>query len=111
MFVINSCRKTDRPAPEVTYNNELEQKFFNSHASSNPMVRSITSFVKGQNNKYHFVENLVKQIGFPYWDKAITISNSGHWGRGSGINEDSANITYISFVRDTQNHVNASLKL
>lgn len=53
-----SCRKMDRLV-ERTVNNE--SRFFNEHRSDEPVVQAVTQFVKGQNDKYNFVERLVKQ--------------------------------------------------
>src|SRR5689334_2426543 len=74
---ISACRKTDR----VTINAEKErvnvEKFFTSHQSTNPTIIAAQEFVKNQNDSFHFVENLVKKIGFPYWDKSLVFSKPG----------------------------------
>jgi hypothetical protein len=103
MFVINACRKTDNQATAKKINGE---KFFNSRKSSNPLVQSVTGFIKRQNEKYNFVEKTVNQIGYPYLDKAVIMTAPSGSHRGAS---DSTNIIYVPFVRDTQNFVNASL--
>jgi hypothetical protein len=51
----------------------------------------------------------VSLIGFPRWDKAIKNGNkSSRQGRSAS---DTINITYIPFVRDTENFVNASMTI
>ena len=101
-----SCRKTGEQSNTIlTLSND--SKFFTNHASINPLVQAITRFSKGQNNKFHFVDKLVEQIGFPFWDKAITVAGNTA-SRGAS---DSNFITFIPFVRDTQNHVNATLEV
>ena len=108
LLVYISCRKIDRQTDKPV-NTSTESKFFTNHASSNSLVQAITQFVKGENSRYKFVDKLVKQIGYPYWDKATIVSKS-HIGVVNRANtEDSVNITYIPFVRDSQNYVNASL--
>ncbi len=106
LLVYISCRKVDRQ-PDEPSTSLIESKFFTNHVSPNPLVQAITQFTKGQNNKYQFVDKLVKQIGYPYWDKAITVA-SGASNRGAS---DSNYITFIPFVRDSQNYVNATLEV
>src|SRR5688572_25067647 len=73
-LLFNACRKID-------YRNDqsikaLEERFFNSHKSSEPHVQALNGFMKRRNDKDHFVERTVKQIGYPYWDKAINVTGS-----------------------------------
>lgn len=106
LLVYISCRKIDRQPDEST-TSSTESKFFSSHPSSDPLVQAINQFVKKENNKYHFVDKLVKQIGYPYWGKSIVISGNKHIG-GRGAS-DSTNTIFIPFALDSQNVVNASL--
>lgn len=108
-LVFHSCRKTDR-INEIssTINAQQESKFFNEHKSTEPLVQAITRFVKGQNEKYHFVKNIVDKIGYPRWDKSLTVSKPGNLNFNN-LSDDSTIITYIPFVRDSQNFVNAAL--
>lgn len=103
LFFTNSCRKIDYQTKRT---NESEERFFNGHKSGEPLVLSITHFMKRQNDKYGFVGKTVKQIGYPFWDKAIIVSEPASDQIGES---DSTNITYIPFVRDSQNYVNAAL--
>lgn len=104
-FLVNGCSKMDKQEISGSVN-MVEERFFNSRTSSDLLVQSITKFMRRNNDKYHFVEKTVKQIGYPYWDKAITVSTPS--GENIG-NSNSASITYIPFVRDSQNFVNAAL--
>jgi hypothetical protein len=108
-----ACRKTDRliSEPKNTARHEIEDKFFNSKNSTEPLVQSITKFIKKQNDKLHFVEKVVNQIGYPQWNKTIIVSGSRTTGNPSISNAlgDTVEITYIPFVRDSQLYVNASL--
>ena len=93
-----ACRKTDRQ--QITEKNvsAIEEKFFNSHRTSDPIEKALVDFIKNKNDKEHFVEKTVSLIGFPRWDKAIKNGNkSSRQGRGAS---DTVNITYIPFVRD-----------
>jgi hypothetical protein len=108
LLVYISCRKVDRQ-PDKPINTSVESKFFNSHRSSDPLETSLVGFLKRENDKKHFVEPTIKQIGFPYWDKGIKVAaKSRRHGRGAS---DSAFVVYVPFVRDSQNYVNASLAI
>jgi hypothetical protein len=48
-----ACRKIDRP--NDVQSPMKENKFFNAHSTSDPIVMSARSFVKSQNDKYHFL--------------------------------------------------------
>lgn len=101
-----SCRKVDTlPQDQLTLNPQ-EEIFFNSHRTSDPTEKKLVEFIKRKNDKLHFVEKTAKQIGFPRWDKALTKKNPLINGRSSS---DSITITYVPFVRDSQNYVNAAM--
>jgi hypothetical protein len=102
-----SCRKTDSRVPAETKEN-IENQFFNSRSTANPVVKAVMDFMKRKNESSPFVEKTVQQIGYPYWDKAIIVSLPGVSGRGAA---DSTSVIYIPFVRDSQNYVNASLAI
>lgn len=91
-------------------NSGMSEKFFSAHNSSEPAIKAVQSFVLHQNDRYHFIDNLVNRIGLPYWDKALIFSNNqtGNNHRSSSAS-DSFTVVYIPFVRDTQQFVNASL--
>jgi hypothetical protein len=106
--VYAACRKTDQSADKPLAEG-IESRFFSRHASANPLVKAITAFAKKENEKYSFVERMVKQIGYPQWDKAIIISGARSDKISGRSAEDSIELTYIPFVRDSQNYVNATL--
>ncbi len=99
-----SCRKTEKILTETK--STIETKFFNTHVSSDTYVQKIAAYVSRQNEKYQFLEKLTSRVGFPYWDKSFVFLNTNAATRGSN---DSANMIYIPFVRDSQHFVNASL--
>ena len=102
-----ACRKmdsltTEEPSPQVK-----ESRFFNEHKSSNPQVQGIADYVKRQNDKLGFVEKTTQMIGYPRWDKAMVIEKPvNQLLEDEGGNQQ---VTYIPFVRDSQNYVNAAL--
>lgn len=69
-----SCRKTDKGPNEVKdpgVNSFIEERFFNTNRTENPVEKSLVNFIKKRNDKEHFVVATVKQIGYPRWDKAL----------------------------------------
>ncbi|MCB0739595.1 MAG: hypothetical protein KDB92_00740, partial [Chitinophagaceae bacterium] len=108
--VVNGCRKTDKlMQPPITgnNNNSVEEKFFNNHASTEPLVKALNGFLQRTNDTLHFVEKTVSRIGYPRWDKALSFAKLATAGKGNSA--DSTTITYIPFVRDSQNYVNATM--
>ena len=111
LYLLPAGRRINLPPPPETGDSvsRIEQNFFNTHRSADASEKAIVEYMKRQNDKLHFVAQTVKQIGYPRWDKAITISKTDASVNGRGQTADSANIFYVPFVRDSQNYVNASL--
>ncbi len=107
LAVCVSCRKLDR-SPNSPSDNETVARFFTEHASTDSRIQNIVAFLNQKNGKHNFVGKMVKQIGFPYWDKSMIISKASE---GSRLSEDSGKIFYIPFVRDTQHYINSLLLL
>lgn len=101
-----ACKKNDLKEEKKSPLNKIESRFFNEHQSKDTLIQSIITFIKGQNGKYRNVEKIVSQIGYPYWDKATIVSKPVV---ATAIANDSDHITYIPFVRDSEDFVNASL--
>lgn len=107
MFSYLSCRKRDIfTEAEKTNTNSLEEKFFNTHRTADPTEKALVGYLKKVNDKDKFVEQTVQQIGYPRWDKAITLVNKK---KAQNLLGDSIQTFYIPFVRDSQNFVNASM--
>jgi hypothetical protein len=92
-----ACRKTDSQIEKPVSANQ-ESKFFDSHRSADPLEEALVNFIKSKNDKDNFVELVIKRIGFPRWDKAITRPAKSR-SRNGRIESDSATLTYIPFVR------------
>jgi hypothetical protein len=107
IFLFNACRKTDQQTdqPSITIENS---KFFSNHRTADPSEAAIVDFIKRKNAKSPFIDKVISQIGYPYWDKMVIVPAKGRTtGRG---NEDSSQTTFfVPFVRDSQNFVNASM--
>jgi hypothetical protein len=104
----SACRKVDQqPARDEGSTPAIkESRFFTEHRSTNPQVQSIMQWLQNKNAKKDFVTQTSKQIGFPYWDKALITNPPNRGARGAS---DSGLVIYIPFVRDSQNYVNASM--
>lgn len=100
-----SCRKMDQRHAEPAGQNP-ETRFFALHSSNKPLIQSISQYFKHLNEKDHFVEKTIQRIGYPRWDKAVTVKSPAVFHRGAS---DSVELTYIPFVRETEDFVNASL--
>lgn len=107
-LLFQSCKKSDQGFLEEKEFTSMERKFFFTNRTRDLTESKLVDFFIRQNRSKRFVEQTIKIIGFPKWEKMITIkSKSGISGRGAS---DSLLTTYlIPFVRDSQNYVNASL--
>ncbi len=118
-----SCKKIDNHSSNSSeaYIAQVENRFLNEHSSSDPTILTLIDFVKRKNDKNHFISKTVERIGYPYWDKSLSIKKQSISGTikknimGTSNNESvtdtakSVDIYYVPFVRDAQNYVNASM--
>jgi hypothetical protein len=113
-----SCRKNDVEQVTAQQRESTESRFFNSHRSQDPVETAIVGFVKRRNSKTHFVEETVKRIGYPRWDKAFKPSTSvtvqkvkvlGKNANNGTASPDNYDVYYVPFVRDEEDRVNASM--
>lgn len=113
-----SCRKTDIPTIDATAINAqtVEGKFFGQHRTASVEESAIAEFVRGRNSKTHFVEETVKRIGYPRWDKMVKVKTgnsmvikSNSTTSPTSSYTDSYYTYYLPFVKDSQNHVNATM--
>ncbi len=112
IVLTQSCRKVEQPssAPAISMK-EVEAKFFNNYRSANATESALVNFLSRRNDSSHFVENAAKRIGYPRWDKSLKFnSRSSITGRAEN-NSSTASITFIPFVRDSQNYVNALMAI
>ena len=108
ILLFQSCKKSDQVASPEKELSSLERKFFFTNRTGDLTEGKLVDFLIRQNRSKSFVEKTTKIIGFPRWEKMITVKRkNGVSGRGAS---DSLLTTYfIPFVRDSQNYVNASL--
>lgn len=107
LAVYAACRKVDMPKEKVELTmDQKREKFFSRHPSSDKHVQFINLWLNKMNVNNDFVKLTTERVGIPRWDKAMLYRTSSAGSRG---NSDSAIITFIPFVRDGQDYVNASL--
>lgn len=109
VLIFNGCRKTDNSdvISSVKKESKDSTKFFSNHSPNNPAVINVQNFIKGQENKHPFINNLTNRVGFPYWDKSLVFSNVKSKSSQVSLADNSAIVVYVPFVRDSQNYVNA----
>lgn len=110
MLIITACRKTDRLSNGAEKEKINSEKFFKAHQSANSVIIAAQQFVKNQNDRYHFVENIIRKIGLPYWDKSLVFPNRNTVNSISTESVgDSNTVVYIPFVAESGNDVKTSL--
>jgi len=106
LLVFIACRKQDQTT--LLPDSAIEKKFFTIPAGTHEDVKAIAALIKRQNKKSHFVEDLVRRVGYPYWETAMMIKNdkTGVNGRsGSG----DAEYVVIPFAIAEQEQTRSSL--
>jgi hypothetical protein len=112
LILFISCKKIDSTQEEIRSTpNEILDKFFNKNRTNDPREAALVTYLKNRNIKENFVENIVKKIGYPRWDKVLQFPNEVKTTTSSSLVDDSTSIYHIPFVRDSQNFVNASMIL
>jgi len=101
IFIINACRKFDRTLKKEV---NPEEKFFAISSSTPSPIRKIHDFVTKQNDKKHFVSKVVKNFGYPLWNKALFVDRS--LGRTSA---DLSDLVYIPFAKDSYDCITSVL--
>ncbi len=111
MLFETACRKIDTStSPDVNQGSAAENRFFNTHRTTDPTEKKLMEYLRHQNNKLHFVEQTAMQIGFPRWDKIMAFPKQ-HTSSANLLDNQSDSVYYIPFVRDSQNYVNATLRV
>lgn len=112
LILFISCKKIDSiQEDKLSNSNEIANKFFNTHRTSDPKEAALVNYLKNRNIKENFVEGIVNRIGYPRWDKAFQFPNKTKSNASTNLVGDSTSIYHIPFVRDSQNFVNASMIL
>jgi hypothetical protein len=108
-LLIHSCRRIQREElPEVKVNT-VKEKFFDVPATVDPIIKALADKIRRQNDQYNFVDELVKRVGFPKWDKSLIVTNEGSRTAVARVMDDSTALVYIPFAIDSLGLVKATL--
>lgn len=107
--VINSCRRIQREELLPEKRNNIESKFFNVPATVEPVIKALANKIYRQNEQYHFVDDLVKRVGFPVWNKSLIVTSKGVRNSTAKVMDDSTTLVYIPFTIDSSHLVKATL--
>lgn len=66
LAIYAACRKIDFESSKEKAKINPEEKFFNPHKATNPVIGSLAAFMKRENDRLHFVGKTITQLGYPY---------------------------------------------
>lgn len=106
-----ACRKADVHMPDEQLESSL-QKFFTTSDTTLPLIKEISRNILKQNKEHHFLNSLIKRVGYPKWDNAI-VSHAGslQTSRAEAGFTVSGTYVYIPFVKDSATIVNSALTI
>lgn len=107
--VINSCRRIQHDELTQQIPKTTESKFFDLPVSVDPIIKALADKIHRQDEQYHFVDDLVKRVGFPIWDKSLIVTNEGVRNATARIMDDSTTLIYVPFAVDSAQLVKATL--
>lgn len=102
MSVITACRKTDRMAnPGIQKEKTNTENFFTIPSGTDPRVKSIAEHMKKQNETLKFADALIKNAGYPRWEKAKIYSTANlNTLLTEGENPEDTTVIYVPFTLD-----------
>lgn len=90
-----SCKKNTEDLQDLTQTDFLvKEQFFKTSNQLSQNLKSIVQKIKKQDSAYNFVPNLVKQIGYPNWEKVLESPRTSINGR---LKSSDSSITLIPF--------------
>ncbi|MFN8247452.1 MAG: DUF3289 family protein [Ferruginibacter sp.] len=106
LLLLFSCKKTDTGTIESNTG-----KFFNIKRNVSFETLRCIAELKRQNEITGFIEDLVKQSGFAYWDKALVnrkaVSNASSFSSSQVQGGDT--LVFIPLVKENENYVDGFL--
>ncbi|MBS1732688.1 MAG: hypothetical protein JST02_05280 [Bacteroidetes bacterium] len=106
LLLLFSCKKTDTGAIESN-----TEKFFNIKNNVSFETLRCIAELKRQNEITGFIEDLVKQSGFAYWDNALVnrkaVSNAPSFSSSQVQGGDT--LVFIPLVKENENYVDGFL--
>lgn len=105
-----SCKKTDFISSNAAASS-TEGNFFSRFAANDAATITASKYVERKETQYHFTDGIIQQIGFPHWDKSIVFNTAANNNPSITASNNDATIVFIPFVRDTENVVNALMRI
>ncbi|MEI9808363.1 MAG: hypothetical protein WDO16_11105 [Bacteroidota bacterium] len=100
-FILNACRKMNKPDDDGRNQLITRFKFFRISPNTNTLVKAISESIKQQDKQRGFVPELASTAGYPVWDKAFVATNTlSATQRITGGGTEMGELVYIPFVRD-----------
>ncbi len=94
LFLV-SCKKNTEDLQDLPQADFLvKEQFFKTSNQLSQNLKSIVQKIKKQDSAYNFVPNLVKQIGYPNWEKVLESPRTSINGR---LKSSDSSITLIPF--------------
>jgi hypothetical protein len=112
LLSVVGCRKANHDIPGQSLDAPgLSTGFFTAHDTVAPVINAAQRFVQGEENRYHFINDLTRRIGWPYWNKSAVSIPPLQSGRAM---QDIASTSYpiivmVPFVREKDAQTNAIL--
>jgi hypothetical protein len=108
VFTLNGCKKSD--TKETTTIEEPPSKevirFFTLPANAPDQVKAIADNIKSDDKKHYFLEDFIRKVGYPRWDKVKAAFSGGSTERMGNENGD---VLYVPFVKGNEDFVNSVL--
>ncbi len=105
-----SCKKSELNQISYSTDTEIEKKFFQIPADTDPAVIAVVAQIKAQNEQLSFVDQYVGYAGYPIWNKA-KMSKRNINERSSVIDTNSTQVIYIPFSQPNRNFIGAVLEV
>lgn len=100
LFFISSCRKVKDIEAPPEKDDAVVENFFQIPEGASEGLRNVIADIKKQDDKYHFVNQLVSKYGLPVWNKSITNpsdKNTAGVVNGRGAGSDDPQLFLIPF--------------
>ena len=100
-----SCRRN----PDISLQQNFEQRFFTIPGNTQPLVKTLAEKIKQQNQRYGFINSLIKRNGYALWDKSIVIKAQERNFSARNTHQPDTSMVLIPFVKENNIFVNSIL--
>jgi hypothetical protein len=110
LFTKISCKKAEITANEIAIENVVEKFFENTNSLSPSILKIVNEFKERQKINNHLIQDLVKNNGYPVWNKSLTQINGKTLQTGRNTISDNDTIVVVPFVLPNTLVVNAYIE-